>query len=142
MIYIFIKDICDILNIPVPSTSYDTSHFPTDTMMAQVNSSGDTIYLKKYDKPNPDQLFSIAHELRHIWQIKNHNDLYFSKYQTVDIIGTEKYNLQPAEVDANAFASIIMVDFFHLQPQYKDLPDSVVSAIKKRIAEIITELSE
>lgn len=142
MIYDFIKNICDILSIPIPSISYDTSHFPTDTMMAQVNSSGDIIYLKKYNKPNPDQLFSIAHELRHIWQIENHHDLYFSNYQTVDIIGTEKYNLQSAEIDANAFASIIMVDFFHLQPQYKGLSDSVVSAINNRINEIAIELSE
>lgn len=142
MIHDFINDICGILNIQIPSVSYDTSNFLTNTMMAQVNSSGDTIYIKKYDKPNPDQLFSIAHELRHIWQIKNHHDIYFSNYQTVDIIGTEKYNLQSAEVDANAFASIIMVDFFHLQPQYHGLSDSVVSAIKKRIDDIITELPE
>lgn len=142
MITEFITDICDILNIPIPIVSYDTSNFPTNTMMAQCSPDGSTIYLKRYDKPNPDQLFSIAHELRHIWQIKNYQDLYFPDYQTVDMIGTEKYNLQPAEVDANAFASIVMVDFFHLQPQYKDLPDSVVSAIKKRMAEIITELSE
>lgn len=142
MIRDFINDICDILNIQVPSISFDTSHFPTDTMMAQVNLSGDTIYLKKYDKPNPDQLFSIAHELRHIWQIEKYHDLYFSNYQTVDIIGTEKYNLQSAEVDANAFASIIMVEFFRLQPQYKGLSDSVVFAIKNRIDELVTELSE
>ena len=110
--------------------------------MAQVNSSVNTIYLKEYDKPNPDQLFSIAHELRHVWQIENYYDLYFHNYQTVDIIGVEKYNLQPAEVDANAFASIIMVDFFHLQPQYKGLTDSVISSIKNRINEIVIELSE
>ena len=142
MIYNFINDICEILNIPVPSVSYNTSNFQSDTMMAQVNSSGDTIYLKDYDKPNPDQLFSIAHELRHVWQIENNQELYFSNYQTVDIIGIEKYNLQPAEVDAHAFASIVMVDFFHLQPQYKGLSVSVISAINNRIAEIITELSE
>ena len=142
MIYDFINNICVILNIPIPSVSFDTSHFLTDTMMAQVNSSGDTIYLKECDKPNPDQLFSIAHELRHIWQIENYNDLYFSDYQNVDAIGTEKYNLQPAEIDANAFASIVMVDFFHLQPQYKDLSGAVISAIKNRISEIVTELSE
>ena len=142
MIYDFINDICDILDIPIPSVSFDTFNFSTDTMMAQCNSDGTTIFIKKFDKPNPDQLFSIAHELRHIWQIENYHDLFFSNYQTVDIIGTEKYNLQLAEVDANAFASIIMVDFFHLQPQYHGLSNSVVFAIKKRIDEITIELSE
>lgn len=142
MIKEFIVDICDILNISIPSVSYDVMHFSTDTMMAQCDSAGTTIFIKHSNKPNPDMMFSIAHELRHIWQIRNHSDLYFSNYQTVENIGTEKYNLQPAEIDANAFASIIMVDFFHLQPQYQGLSDSVISAIKNRIDEIVTELSE
>lgn len=77
MIKEYISDICNILNISIPSVSYDTSNFPTNTMMAQCSSDGSTIYLKKYNKPNPDQLFSIAHELRHIWQIQNDEQLYF-----------------------------------------------------------------
>ena len=77
MIQKFITDICDILNIPEPSISFNTSNFPTDTMMAQCNPSGDTIYLRKYNKPNPDQLFSIAHELRHIWQMQNNKQFFF-----------------------------------------------------------------
>ncbi len=35
MIQEFITEICDILNIPKPSVSFDTSNFPTDTTMAQ-----------------------------------------------------------------------------------------------------------
>lgn len=69
MIQEFITNICKILNIPIPSISYDTSNFATDTMMAQCDPEGDIIYLKKYNSPNPDQFFSIAHELRHIWQL-------------------------------------------------------------------------
>lgn len=122
MIYdFFINDICDILDISAPSVSYDTSNFPTDTMMAQCSSDGSTIYLKKYDKPNPEQLFSIAHELRHIWQIHNNEQLYFSSYKPIDLCSSvEEYNLQIAELDANAFASIVMVDFFHLHRNIKD----------------------
>lgn len=142
MIPKFVNELCNILNIQNPSISYDTSHFQSKTMMAQCNSSGDTIFLKKFTKPNPDQLFAIAHELRHIWQIKNNHDLYFSDYQTVDMIGIEEYNLQISEIDANAFASIIMIDFFHLQPQYKGMSSNTVTAIKNRIREIATELSE
>ena len=142
MVQKFIEEICDILNISIPLISYDTSHFQSDTMMAQCSSNGNQIFIKRYIKPHPDQFFSIAHELRHIWQIRTNHDLYFSNYQTVEIIGPEKYNLQIAEVDANAFASVIMIDFFHLQPQYKGLSDSIISAIKKRIDEIVIELSE
>lgn len=82
MIYDFINDICNILNIPTPSVSFDTSNFSTDTMMAQCSPDGSTIYIKKYDKPNPDQLFSIAHELRHVWQIQNDEQFYLSTSST------------------------------------------------------------
>lgn len=141
MIYAFINDICDILNISIPSVSFDTSNFPTDTMMAQVNPSGDTIYLKKYDKPNPDQLFSIAHELRHIWQMQNDEKLYFSTYKPVDLYSSiEEYNLQIAELDANAFAGLVMIDFFRLKPLFEGVTDSVKSKIFERMEYLKTTL--
>ena len=141
MIYAFINDICDILNISIPSVSFDTSNFPTDTMMAQVNPSGDTIYLKKYDKPNPDQLFSIAHELRHIWQMQNDEKLYFSTYKPVDLCSSiEEYNLQIAELDANAFAGLVMIDFFRLKPLFEGVTDSVKSKIFERMEYLKTTL--
>jgi hypothetical protein len=34
MIQEFISDVCNILNISVPSISFDMSNFSTDTMMA------------------------------------------------------------------------------------------------------------
>lgn len=141
MIYDFINDICDILNIPVPFVSFDTSNFPTDTMMAQVNPSGDTIYLKKYDKPNPDQFFSIAHELRHIWQIRNDKKLYFSTYKPIDLCASvEEYNLQIAELDANAFAGLVMMDFFHLKPLFEGISDFVKAKIFERMEYLKTIL--
>ena len=142
MINDFITEICSILNINKPSVSYDTSHFATDTMMAQCNPSGDTIYLKKKDKPDPDYLFSIAHELRHVWQLSADKDLYFSNYKPVDMLGNEKYNNQLAEIDANAFASLIMIDFFHLQPLYHGLSASTIASIKDRMEFISHELTE
>ena len=54
----------------------------------------------------------------------------------------EEYNLQIAEVDANAFASIIMVEYFKLQPQWNGLSDKVISAINDRINIIIRELND
>ena len=134
MIQEFIIDICDILNISVPSISFDASNFTTDTMMAQVNPDGSIIYLKKYDKPNPDQLFSIAHELRHIWQMQNDKKLYFSAYKPINLcVSVEEYNLQIAELDANAFAGLVMIEFFHLKPLFEGVPDSVKSKIFERM---------
>ena len=134
MIEEFIADICELLDIPVPSISYDTSHFPTETTMAQCELTSNTIYLNKLDKPNPDYLFAIAHELRHIFQYQNDEKFYLSNYKTSDKCSSiEEYNLQIAEIDANAFASIIMIEYFHMQPQWNGLSDKVINAINDRI---------
>lgn len=52
----------------------------------------------------------------------------------------DEYNLQMAEVDANAFASIVMADFFSVKPQWNGLSNSVICEINKRINIIIREL--
>ena len=134
MIEEFITDICELLDIPVLSISYDISHFPTKTTMAQCELTNNVIYLNKLDKPNPDYLFAIAHELRHIFQYQDDEQFYLSNYKTSDNCSSvEEYNLQIAEVDANAFASIIMVEYFHMKPLWNGLSDSVIRAINNRI---------
>lgn len=144
MIHDFINDVCHILNISVPEISFDTSNFASDTMMAQIDSSGTTMYLNQFDKPNPDQFFSIAHELRHRWQIQTDKEWYFSDYKPREVCtSTEEYNLQFAEIDAHAFAGIVMEEFFHLKPLFQGLSDSVKSKIYNRMKQIkSTELSE
>lgn len=143
MIEEFIADICELLDIPVPSISYDTSHFATKTTMAQCELTSNTIYLNKLDKPNPDYLFAIAHELRHIFQYHDNEQFYLSKYKTSDNCSSiEEYNLQIAEVDANAFASIIMVEYFHMKPQWNGLSNKVIDAINDRINIIIRKLND
>ncbi len=137
MIEEFITNICELLKINKPSVSYDISHFQSNTMMAQCESSGNVIYLRKKDKPNPDYMFAIAHELRHIWQIQNDKQFYLSDYKPVDLCNSvESYNFQIAEIDANAFAGIIMVEFFHLQPLFEGLSDTVKTKIHERMKEI------
>lgn len=134
MIEEFIADVCDLLDIEVPKISYDTSHFPTKTTLAQCEPDANTIYLNKVDKPNPDYLFCIAHELRHIYQYKTDKQFYSVGYKPSDKCSSiEEYNLQIAEVDANAFASIVMTDFFSMKPQWYGLSEKVVKAIEKRI---------
>ena len=143
MIEEFITDICELLDITVPSISYDISHFPTKTTMAQCELTNNIIYLNKLDKLNPDYLFAIAHELRHIFQYQNDEKFYLSNYKSSDNCSSiEEYNLQIAEVDANAFASIIMVEYFKLQPQWNGLSDKVIHAINDRINIIIHELND
>ena len=144
MIHDFINDICNILNISVPRISFDTSNFQSETMMAQIDSEGTTIYLRQADKPNPDQFFSIAHELRHRWQIQTDKEWFFSDYKPRELCSTtEEYNLQFAEIDAHAFAGIIMEEFFHLKPLFQGLSNNVKAKIYSRMEYLkTTELFE
>lgn len=117
MIKEFITDVCELLEIDVPTISYNTTHFATKTTLAQCEPETNTIYLNKVDKPNPDYVFSIAHELRHIYQYQTDEEFYLSGYKPSNKCSSvEEYNLQIAEVDANAFAAIVMADFFSLKP--------------------------
>lgn len=142
MIEEFITDVCELLKIEVPKISYDTSHFPTKTTLAQCEPTANIIYLTKIDKLNPDYVFSIAHELRHIYQYQTDEEFYLSGYKPSNkCLSIEEYNLQIAEVDANAFASIIMVEYFSMKPQWNGLSDKTISAIDNRINIIIHELN-
>lgn len=140
MIEKFIKDLCFVLNIEQPAISYDVSLFPTPTTMAMCSSDGLTIYLRQSEKLTPDLFFATAHEMRHIWQIRTDFDYFLKDYKTSDSLPIEEYNLQIAEIDANAFAGIVLVDFFHLQPQYEGMSKAVISAIKEQELKIIDSL--
>lgn len=142
MIKEFITDVCELLEIKVPKISYDSIHFVTKTTLAQCEPVTNTIYLNKVDKPNPDYVFSIAHELRHIYQYQTDKEFYLSGYKPSNKCSSvEEYNLQIAEVDANAFASIVMTDFFSIKPQWNGLSNKVINEINKRINIIIHELN-
>lgn len=135
----YIIDICNLLEIKVPKISYDASDFLTKTTLAQCEPSANIIYLKKIDKPDLDYMFSIAHELRHIYQYQTDEKSYLSEYKSSDKCSSiEEYNLQIAEIDANAFASIVMTDTFSVQPQWNGLPDKVIDAIDERVNFLLT----
>lgn len=130
----FINELCQVLNIKPPKISYNGSHFPTDTTLAQCDSEGSTIYLKRTEKPNLDCFFAIAHELRHVWQIALNKDLYFAKYKPREQCGTvNDYALQIAEIEANAFAGIIMVNYFDVKPLFNEYSQEVKNAIYDRM---------
>lgn len=133
---ILIKNICSFLEIPKPKIIYDTSTFKSNTMMAQINIDQQLIYIKK-SEINIDHVFAILHELRHLWQAINDYELYLSNYKTVDFFDNiEEYNLQPAEIDANAFAGLTIMNLFHLKPLFIGFPDKVKSKIYDRIETI------
>ena len=141
MVEKFIKYLCAVLNIEQPTISFDVSEFPTPTTMAMCSSDGFTIYLRQSDKLTPDLFFAIAHEMRHIWQIRTDYDFYLKNYKTSDVLPIEEYNMQIAEIDANAFAGIVLTDFFKLQPLYKGMSEAVISEIENQQLKIIDYLN-
>lgn len=57
-----------------------------------------------------------------------------------DRLTVEEYNLQPLEVDANAFALLAMSSMFGIMPQFQNLSDSVRESIKSRADQMKAEL--
>lgn len=144
MIKNYLIALCDLLDINMPSVSYDTSKFNSKTMMsmAEINEKGSKIYLMKKSNPDPDYLFAIAHEMRHIWQAKTNMDLYLSNYKTANQFSSvNEYNLQLAEVDANAFAAIVMINMFGVKPTWNNLSDKVIATVEQQMNSMIDEIN-
>lgn len=137
MIHDFINDICGFLEIDPPEISNDISRFQSGTTLAQCAPDGSAIYIKCGVNPNLDLYFAVTHELRHVWQIRSGDETFFNGYKTVDMCDTlEEYNLQLAEVDANAFAGVVMVDLFGVKPLFNGLSDAVRAKIYERMRDI------
>lgn len=135
MINEFIEDVCDILNIEIPNILYGAHR-------TVYESATNTIYISKYNKFTPDLFFALAHELRHVWQYKCHEHEFLSNYKTREVLDVEAYNNQIAEIDANAFASIVMMQMFQLKPLYQGLSKNTVSKIYDYVPKIIDELNK
>lgn len=74
--------------------------------------------------------FAIARELRHAYQCARHRKKYFADYKDASTgTGVERYNLPPAEVDANTFAAALMPAMFGVPPLLNGVPDTVKAAI-------------
>lgn len=129
----FVNDVSYILGIDPPNVSYNTDHFSSDTMLAQCAPDGSIIYVKEPESINPDILFAIAHELRHVWQIRTDKKKYLGDYRPVNLCKSlEEYNLQESEIDANAFAAAVMYELFDLRPLFSNLPEKVRDTIWDR----------
>lgn len=135
-LYEMVYDICEELEIKPPKISYDRSALQTDSMIAIYDPESNIIYIND-TLLILDILFAVAHELRHIWQWQTDRKRYFKGYkQRSEEPNIEKYNLQLAEIDANAYAFTIMQDFYNLEPTFQGMPEKVVHEIHKRIGEL------
>lgn len=132
----FIEIICDDLEIEKPLVE-EVLFLHTPTQLAEYIPS-DNILKYRPGKIPLDTMFSIAHELRHIWQMKNCPEIFQNYINSTDT-DIEQYNLQSAEIDANAYAMVIMESGFGITPQFKGLNEKVKKKILLRANEIVEE---
>lgn len=78
-----------------------------------------------------DALFAICHEMRHVYQSKYMKGI-FKDYAEIGEVDNEEYNLQEAELDANAYAAMVMKREFGVSPQFKGYSERVKKAIRDR----------
>jgi hypothetical protein len=135
-IILFVTTICKMLKIKTPEIDVSSENMQTKTQLAALINEKLVLRSSKF---TPDTAFAIAHELRHQWQIKNDYMLYFREYKTVGTVTTEEYNRQYAEIDANAFGTVIMSTFFDVKPLFKGLTEEIKQAIYERAKAICQE---
>lgn len=127
---IFIEEMCEALEIEVPVISFDTSTFTSDTLMANIDPNGYIMHIRPVDMINFDLFFAISHELRHVWQMKKHKEIFFKSYHPrEEFKNVNDYNMQLAEIDANAFAAFIIEECFGVHPLFKGFSKKVRDAI-------------
>lgn len=139
----YIQLICDMLKLEVPKLIFTNEHLVSDTEWACYSFKDHEIFIRENSKITLEVLFSIAHELRHAWQSTYHANEYLEDYiPREEFNNIIEYNKQPAEIDANAFAIVIMVNIFHRQPIIDTLTDEIKKLIMERAVEIVDEMSK
>lgn len=133
-IELFVLDVCEDLGINAPKISYDMSDFPGSLSAAVKPDNRKVLYIRSQNF-DLDTAFAVAHELRHLWQLKWHKS-WFGSYKKRDEVSFEAYNRQFAEVDANAYALVIMEDFFNRTPLFNGYSAAVKELIYQRADEI------
>jgi len=111
-------------------------------LVAVYDQDTDTIFIKDLKKiPTIDELFAIAHEWRHVWQSKIHPEDLNDYRERAECQDLEDYNNQPAEIDANAWAWIVVSKMLggKGRPTFPSLSRETVAKIEERKKELETE---
>ncbi len=135
MINGYIRTLCNMLQLPMPQVFYNDHELAVE-IHAKLTTDGKRLFLRKLKTPSLDQLFAAASELRRAWQRKTDEPLYFGEYKSREELSLREFATQPSEVDANAFAAVIVSAFFGVEPVFDDLPGAARSKIDRRCEEI------
>ena len=132
---------CRELRISEPNIRFvEADAFVTPTTKAATSRNGDGLIIN-YDfiESNPDApmlWLILSHELRHIWQSKQVQ--YFDNYKTSAELSIEKYNEQKAEIEAWAWAIIVVDEKFGIHPTLeKQFGNEFMQKVYDRVFEII-----
>lgn len=132
----FITDVCFVLGIDIPKITHDFSCICTDTRKEQF--TGEKFFIPATDEPDSEFLFYVAHNLRVRWQFLTNAEHY--DFKSAEEIGLDNFDDQPAEVDAVAFASLYMINYFQLMSKYSSVSSHTRKLIFRRMEEIMGEL--
>ncbi len=114
-------------------------------MRAAVTNDFKIIYLNDnwIDYSVNEFTYSLSHEMRHVWQKKMKPDL-IASHRTLDLCrNVEEYSLQPSEVDAHAWAYIMVCKLTsEAVPLNIMLGEKVAARVEKRINDIYDEMHE
>ena len=97
-----------------------------------------TIHIKK-DLSDKDYIFVLSHEMRHVYQ--EEKGLIKENYKKRNETTLSDYNTQENEIDANAFAMVILFNVLGIVPSFENLDQTAITKIKARAKEIKKELS-
>lgn len=135
-----IKWNCNALSVPVPAVRIaEPSEFATPTVKCAVSIDGRGVLINRSFAESCDDVpfvwLALSHECRHIWQI--HNAEKFDKYQTSADIPLTEYNAQPEEIDAWAWAVVVVGELFGVRPTLeKNFGAEVWAQIQQRARQI------
>lgn len=110
---------CSALSVPEPSVQIvDASLFSTPTTKCAVTDDGAELHINRNFANDPISSpliwLAMSHECRHIWQIFN-TDL-FNSYKQSSELSLRAYNEQAAEIDAWAWAVLVVSRRFGIRP--------------------------
>lgn len=117
MIMDFAAKVAFELGIRVPSIEI-VDRLSTPTQIAAIDPDTMVLTLRR-SASDPDKAFAVSHELRHVWQKEAGAN--FFDHMSPDSVDAVEYNMQPEEIDANAYAVFMMITEFGLEPQFNGL---------------------
>lgn len=137
----YIKEICRLLELGNVKISNGTEKFHLEIFEEKPMSiyipEEDTLYVERLTEPTPKLLYYIAYGLRHAWQKKYYPVIFYTTYKKrTEENSLERFLLQSAEIDAHAFADIIMRSYFRLL--YNAFDGNLQKKILKKEEELLS----